>query len=96
MSQGFEQDLAVIGATLSDAPAGLLEELGGEEARVAQMAAQGSSMEEICRELDMRPDQVWALLHEALDRLQGTRWAEGSGNIRPIDAEGIQHPVQGI
>lgn len=97
MSEGFEQDFQVIGVQLSNAPEGTLEELGGEEGQVAQMAANGLSLEEICDQMNLMPDQVWAYLNEALDRLQGTRWAEGpSGNIRPLDAENMQRPVQGI
>ncbi len=97
MSRGFEQDFQVISAHLDEAPEGALEELGGEEGRVAIIAANGLSMEEICQQMNLMPDQVWAFLNEALDRLQGTRWAEGpSGDIRPIDAGPMQRPVQGI
>lgn len=97
MSQGFEQDFRVISAQLSRAPEGTLEELGGEEGQVAIMAANGLSMDEVCRQMNLRPDQVWAFLSEALDRLQGTRWAEGpSGDIRPEDAGEMGHPIQGI
>ncbi len=97
MSEGFEQDFQVIGTQLSNGPEGTPEELGGDEGQVAQMAANGLSMEEICDQMNLMPDQVWAYLNEALDRLQGTRWAEGSsGNIRPLDAENMQRPVQGI
>lgn len=97
MSRGFEQDFQVISAQLDEAPEGTLEELGGEEGKVAVMAANGLSMEEICRQMDLLPDQVWAYLNEALDRLQGTRWAEGpSGDIRPLDADRLERPVQGI
>ena len=97
MSQNWEQDFRVISAQLSDAPPEALAELGGEEAEVAALAASGVDMDEICARLDLKPDEVWALLNEALDRLQGTRWATGpSGDIRPIDAEEIRRPVQGI
>ena len=96
MSQGFEQDYQVIGVQLSNAPEGVLEELGGEEGQVVQMAANGLSMQEVCEQLGLMPDQVWAYLNEALDRIQGTRWSEGSGNIRPVDAGEMPRPVQGI
>ena len=97
MAQRFEQDSQVIGSQLSNAPEGALEELGGDEGKVAQMAANGLSLDEVCQQLNLMPDQVWAFLNEALDRVQGTRWAEGpSGNIRPLDADQMQRPVQGL
>ena len=33
-------------------------------------------MEEVRERVNTRPDQVWALLDEALDSLQGSRWAQ--------------------
>lgn len=96
MTQGFQQDFQVISNTLRQAPEQALDELGGDEARVAKMAAAGHSMDEVCKALNMQPDQVWAMISEALDRLQGTRWEQNSGDIRPLDAEEIQRPVQGI
>ena len=97
MSQDYEQDFRVIGAQLSDVPNEALVELGGQEAEVASLAATGIGLNEICERTGLMPDQAWAMLHEALDRLQGTRWAPGpSGNIRPIDADTPGRPVQGI
>ncbi len=97
MGQNYEQDFRTIGAQLSDAPNESLMELGGQEAEVASLAASGMSFDEVCKRTNLKPDQVWAMLHEALDRLQGTRWAEGpSGDIRPVDAGDLERPVQGI
>ena len=49
MAQRFEQDFQVIGSQLANAPEGALEELGGDEGKVSQMAANGLSLDEVCR-----------------------------------------------
>lgn len=97
MPQNYEQDYRVISSQLSQIPNEVLQELGGEEAEIASMAAAGISLEDVCKQKGMQPDQVWATLHRALDRLQGTRWAVGpSGDIRPLDADELGHPKEGI
>lgn len=97
MPQNYEQDYRVIGSALSDASNEALQALGGEEAEVAALAATGLTLQEVCDRTNLQPDQVWALLNEALDRLQTTQWATGpSGDIRPMDTGEMGNPTQGI
>lgn len=97
MSQNYEQDYRVIGSALSDASTETLQALGGEEAEVAALAATGLTLDEVCERTNLAPDQVWALLNEAFDRLQAPRWATGpSGDIRPMDTGELGNPTQGI
>jgi len=97
VSQNYGQNVITIGSRFSNAPNEALEKLGGQEAEVASLAATGMSLEEICERTNLKPDQVWAMLNEALDRVQGVNWSTGpNGDIRPTDAGEIQRPVQGI
>lgn len=97
MSHNWEQDFRAIGEQLSNARDKDLSRLGGEEAQVASLAANGSSLHEVCERMSLEPDQAWAMLNEAFDRIQGTHWSEGpSGDIRPMDTDTPHRPKQDI